>query len=884
MSQPTWTTNQQLGSYPSLIGLSIQLVAVPQPPAVTLSYTLISGNLPGGITISTSGLVSGIPELISEDTQFTFVVRVTDNLGNIKDRTFTMTISGVAIPQLTPVPGSIVNEQDSTWIEQQIPYTNPISDNKIQIRVLQGQVPPGLEINSSGLIRGYAEPPIINLNLSEITTQTVAINNNQVICLSTTGFRVGRPIVFSSDIGGIIENVTYFIRSVINQTTFTLSATVDGPQLLLTNTVATVDITLPAVTVGQPTTQTYTFTVQLDSPLGGNTENYSITITNQNLTDPSIKRQPTILNTRPLTYNIQSLSDFGYYLLPPDGNGTTYPPSSTVFIEKIQSDNKFYFRILGKDFDDDKLIYQYNNLPLDFVGDPDTGWIIGDPEITANTISLYSFSVLVYKEDDPTITSDTFNFSVIVYNDLEGNIVWLTESDLGTVENGSESLLSVMAISDTPLEYRLLSGTLPPNLDLSTNGNIIGTIAYQPTDQQLPKNSDSLFSFVIEAYSPDWSIVSSTRTFTLTVTQEYEQPTDTLYIKCTPDINDRDIITDLLNNPLLIPPEVLYRSDDMNFGKAKDVTYAHAYGIYASNIDEYIAAITKNHYWRNITLGEIKTAIARDDSGNIIYEVVYSSIIDNLVNPTNVSVSKEIQWPRPIELPLNQGIIQTVYPNSLDNMRQQVGQVLGQEFNFRLYPKWMISQQQNGSTLGFTPAWVICYTKIPKPVHSIVVETYETDNTIELSSTDGIFVGGKIVFNGSDNISGLQSNKEYYVIEVKQDQKTIKISTDVNGNSIKLKNSTQNIDAVYEAISYANIIKNNIENNWLTPPGDPIILNEINFKIDRFFVDKYLTYNYDISTETWQSLPSATPPPDPRDSEDFYVLFPQENILPKEPY
>ena len=44
-------------------------------------------------------------------------------------------------------------------------------------------------------------------------------------------------------------------------------------------------------------------------------------------------------------------------------------------------------------------------------------------------------------------------------------------------------------------------------------------------------------------------------------------------------------------------------------------------------------------------------------------------------------------------------------------MRNRVAQVLGQVYNSTLLPLWMTSQQSNGSTLGYTQAWVICYTK-----------------------------------------------------------------------------------------------------------------------------------------------------------------------------
>jgi hypothetical protein len=53
--------------------------------------------------------------------------------------------------------------------------------------------------------------------------------------------------------------------------------------------------------------------------------------------------------------------------------------------------------------------------------------------------------------------------------------------------------------------------------------------------------------------------------------------------------------------------------------------------------------------------------------------------------------------------------IDSVYPNSLQNMRDQVIDVVGQVSN--VLPRWMLSRQADGSVLGFTRAWVIAYTK-----------------------------------------------------------------------------------------------------------------------------------------------------------------------------
>lgn len=820
MAQPNWITPAgSIGSYPATFAMTFQLSATAVLPATSITYALISGSLSTGLSLSSSGAITGTPQLVTSDTTTTFVIRVTDDLGSLRDRTFSMTVSGVSSPELTTPAGSILSTLDSIWIEEPITYSNPVETNEVSIRVFQGQLPPGLEINQYGLIRGYASPPVINVNLGSVVTYATATETNIISCFSTLGFTVGRPVVFTgTPLGGIVAGQTYYVRSIIDVYSFTISSSSEGTIFELTNDTGNMTVTLPDITVGQPTVRTYSFTLKLDSLLGSDVQSYSITVINQNApvsaggpNYPENTRPPTIYNTQPPTYNItEDTPYYGYYVLPPDSEveipGMTYNPEDYAFIGKISSDNIFSFKIIGHDFDSNLLGYTFADLPLGITGDATTGWITGNPVIENNTISEFSFSAKVYKAGNPGIETPFYNFSFIITNDLDGNIVWITPTNLGEIENSSVSTLSVIAESDVSLEYRLISGSLPPNLTLLSNGELSGAVAYQPTDTLLEATDTSTFTFTIQAFSTLFPVVQSSREFTLTVVQEYTQPTDTLYIKCTPSIQDRNLLSSLLTNDSLIPSNYLYRPEDSNFGKATNVTYVHAYGIYADQLDEYVAAIQdKNHYWRNITLGEIKTAVAKNSQGQIIYEVVYSSVIDNLINPSGISITKEITWPRLINLnPVGQADI--LYPNSLPNMREQVGKVLGQEYNFRLYPEWMTSQQANGSTLGFTPAWVIAYCQ-----------------------------PGETTLNG-------------------------------------------------QLVTYGEYIKYQIENNWQTSLGDVIKLNQINFKIDRFSVDKSLTYNYDnnLSPATWTALPSATPTPNPKDSQDFYVLFPRETILPDE--
>lgn len=841
MPQPNWITptgvvNQtiySLGNYGSNLPVLIQLEAEPIAPAVSITYKLLSGDLPSGLTINTNGLISGIPTLVTEEITSTFTVRATDNQNYLRDRTFNLIITGVAIPSFVTPDGGIIDSLDSIWISYNLLYNNPEPNNTVTVRIIDGVLPPGLEMNDQGLIRGYAEPPTINTTSPEvITAATITETTNIITCVSTTGFTVNRPVIFTGTamFGSIIENQVYYIKSVINSTSFTISTTPNGSVFILSSGTGFMTVTLPSISVGQPTKRTYNFTLKLESLLGNDIGSYSITIRNQNLSItqggpgyPPNTRVPAILNTRPRTFNLNNNNlYYGYYLLPPIDTGyDTYPLIIPAYIGNFSSADYFAFKVIGYDFDSAQINYLFLNLPLGLSGDVNTGWVTGTPTLLSTGINEYGFSVAVYKTSNPGIQTVFYNFNFTISNNLTRNITWITSNNLGYILNGTVSTKKIQADADVDLSYRLTSGSLPPNLVVTEDGEIRGYVAYQPSDDLLPLDEEITYTFEIEAYSKIFNVIKSTKTFSLTVKIKYITPIDTLYIKATPGLADRRILESLLTNNNIFPIEYLYRPDDINFGKAKNVIYEHAYGINVSTINEYIAAVTRNHYWKNITLGEIKTAVAKNENNEILYEVVYSEVIDNLVNPEGVSVSQDIYWPRPINLflgpwytsvtniftsyenvlgqeyytSLSPGSVRELYPNSLFNMRNRVGQELGQEFDSSLLPLWMTSQQANGSTLGYTQAWVICYTKP----------------------------------------------------------------------------------------GYSNIIKNNINTLWLKPEGIPYKLNLINFKIDRFSVDKSLDYNFDkenIIPPAWLGLPSATPVPDPIDSKDFYVLFPRKTILP----
>jgi hypothetical protein len=133
-----------------------------------------------------------------------------------------------------------------------------------------------------------------------------------------------------------------------------------------------------------------------------------------------------------------------------------------------------------------------------------------------------------------------------------------------------------------------------------------------------------------------------------------------------PPLDDRVIINGLLQNSDIFQQDLIYRPTDPNFGISKNFKYYHAYGLQADTIDAYVSSLDINHYWKNLVLGSIEVAQAVDSTGAVIYEVVYSRIIDDLVNAQGESVSKEVTLPYTVGTGPAAGIT-TVYPNSLIN-------------------------------------------------------------------------------------------------------------------------------------------------------------------------------------------------------------------------
>jgi hypothetical protein len=638
-------------------------------------FSIQAGALPSGIQISDNGLIIGVPKAVAsiqgvptqvaEDVTSKFTVRgyTKTRLGvldRLSDRTFSLTVTGQDAPEWVTPAGQLAQEYDGQQITPiQVEYTDVDPYETVVVTLKAGSLPPGLSISLDGVISGFITP------LSPVD--------------ATAGFsRDGQgysayPFDFST-------------RSVNTNYEFVLELS-DGKSSNLR-----------------------TFSIYVYSKDSMTADTTEITADNTFVTaDVSPTRIPFI----------------------------STPAAGSIGV--IRSDNFYATQFVGIDLDGDPVTYSigYDAGEAHLPGltlDPGTGWLYGFIPNLGLTDNTYNFYIRVYKQGDPTVISGRYYYSLEIIGAIDTDVTWLVDSNLGTIVNGATSTLYVAATNTAgiPLQYQLESGSdssLPQGLELLPSGDIAGRVSFNTfaldlgsttfdvtlndlalTGQDTETTFDLSHTFTVNAYSVN-GLVSVFKTFTITVDRVYNEPYENLYIQAMPPQDDRDLISSLLQNQDIFQPDLIYRPTDPNFGLSTKVIYNHAFGLTASTLADYVSSLDINHYWKNVTLGEIRVAQAVNAAGEVIYEVIYSPVIDNLLNNNGDSVSKEVTLPYPINED-DSSEISTVYPNSLIDMRDQVIDTVGQVAD--ILPLWMTSKQADGQVLGFTPSWVLAYAKPTK--------------------------------------------------------------------------------------------------------------------------------------------------------------------------
>lgn len=293
-------------------------------------------------------------------------------------------------------------------------------------------------------------------------------------------------------------------------------------------------------------------------------------------------------------------------------------------------------------FDEDKFDQGALALPGTLTLNSQSGWITGFLPTQIASQTLYDFEVIVYKRDYPTYQTSQL-FSITVLGDLYNTIDWVTPSFLGEIQNGSVSDLSVLATNPQgrQIYYYYTPGAYlnqVQGLRLEPDGLLSGRASFQlfkldggttifdgdfftgePTT-----TFDHTFEFSITAQTFDQT-TSSSRIFSVLVRERNSRPYENLYLKAILNKYQRLEFRDIIQNQSVFPSDLIYRSTDPWFGVARDLRMLFLPGLNPSTLNEYAAAIETNHFRKRLLFSEVKTAVARRDG---VYDVIETATGD----------------------------------------------------------------------------------------------------------------------------------------------------------------------------------------------------------------------------------------------------------------
>ena len=164
----SWTSSGSLGTFydsatPSRTGISIQLQASSSNGGVvSFDTTLASGSLPPGMTLSSTGLISGTASAVIVDTTYTFqVVATSPNVPSSTSTALSITIK--APNSITWASSGSLGTFNDTTAPSRSSISIQLSASSLSgssitygTTLVSGTLPPGLSISSTGLISGTA--------------------------------------------------------------------------------------------------------------------------------------------------------------------------------------------------------------------------------------------------------------------------------------------------------------------------------------------------------------------------------------------------------------------------------------------------------------------------------------------------------------------------------------------------------------------------------------------------------------------------------------------------------------------------------------------------------------------------------------------------------
>lgn len=768
-----WTTPVgDLGVLEERITVSIPLIATTDT-GNPITYTVIAGSLPKGLLLI-DNVIKGTPAEVTKFTESRFVVRADDGSSECMDRTFKLSVDGSDLPEWI-TPESFLNvgfgdnyfALDDSEVDFQLEATDTdvVAGDVLEYYLMPngGKLPPGLTLSKTGRIYGFTKP-----------IPAVDYNDNVTGAYDTHSFdTVPLDIARNTSLGFdsfFYDNQTYDYgqtsrvpKKLSRIYTFSVAVT-DGVNsvgrifkiYVVSEEFLKADNTLLEVSTNLFKADNNSDRVPLwitDSYLGRYRANNYVTLYLE-VYDP-----PTLAGT--ISYLPVATN--------PNGSISTYPPGLVLdtatgeLAGRVPYQNavtkQYQFTVKAVNFPDSlsdityTLVGDWSSLTIYQIGEAVRfeGFIYVAKQIHINQLPQKDseYWTLGVGTVDKTFTID-------IIGEIESAIEWISPSDRGTIKPNKPSQVYVEAKSllyGGRISYKLKSGSLPPGLTFLPNGLIQGKVRqfadsdnagltrFYDQDSALVDSTnsrtytttfdgdltsyDKIFRFTVTAVDGA-NFAESDREFTIKVIADSEKTFSNLYAKALQSKAKRLEWFNFITDSTIFVPSELYRYGDQNYGVQSEIKSLVFAGIESRSAAEFVQAMSRNHYNKRFTFGDLKSAKGKDPvTQETLYEVIYVDLIDDL-EKSGKSISQTVELDDKInskvlvsydKISVDSNIpfvsdsdIQRVFPNSVKNMRKQIKTIGERDREF--LPLWMRSiQDQATYELGYTKAMVLCYAK-----------------------------------------------------------------------------------------------------------------------------------------------------------------------------
>ena len=513
---------------------------------VTIAWSISSGNLPDGLTLSSAGVLSGTP---TEAGSFSFTVNAS-NGGGTGTKSFILNVNAAYV---APAPPTITTTSlaDGTV---GVPYSQTLAatgDTPIEWGISSGSLPNGLSLSDAGVISGT---PTAEGDFT-FTVEAANIAGSDIVSFTITveaaPFVPTLPIIITASLAGANVGVSYdqlLQATGTEPITWTLDSG-DLPDGLLLSSAGLV--------WGIPTTEgNFTFIVKATNIAGSDTATFTVTvdpatvipvlpaITTTSLADGTVgepyNQTLTATGTAPITWSLYDGSLPDGLTLSPAGVISGTPTAAGTFTFIIDAAN-----IAGGDMATftvtieavavvpvaptitttsltDGTVDTFYSQTLEASGTAPITWsapwgtmpswlTLSPAGVLSGTPTMSgSFTFTVEAANDAGSDTATFTLTVEAVTVVPTLPTITTASTLTGASAGAFYSQTLSASGTAPITWTLTSGSLPAGLSLSPAGVISGT----PT-------AAGTFTFAVRASNSEGS---DTRSLAITVTSSSPTP------------------------------------------------------------------------------------------------------------------------------------------------------------------------------------------------------------------------------------------------------------------------------------------------------------------------------------------------------------------------